>query len=578
MLLIDEIDKADPEFEAFLLEVLSRLPGHACPSSAPSRPRHIPLVVLTSNNAREMSDALKRRCLHLYIDFPDARAGARDRAPEGARSVASAWRARWWRSCRRMRKLDLKKAPSISETLDWARALTLLNVETLDEELVQRNADDDPQVRRRHPQGAGRASRLRREAEGAAEAPAGAGQRRSALSSAMDAEAPRVRALLRENGVRVSSPQRISIRSQRSGWSASATAAHEGRAARDDGQARASTSPCSTSSSISTSPVSATRSRRATQTRAGGGRYRPEPQFEELLEKLEQLLAEQRIKTSRRWRARGCATTRRGSSSASGRRSRGQQRQGSSPTPGRAADATRSPRRSALGGLPTRSRRSATARRRGARSARRSSRSQRYLDQRLRDLARLIKQAARQEVEKRDVAARASSSALQPLAREELLLPHRGRHAAHARGGRAARAAPEERRSRSGESARRRGRFDLKRTLRENLQYGGIPFDVHFDRNVAKKSHRSSCCATSRIRCATCHASCCSSSTRCRTSTRRCGASSSSRESGEITRLFEDNDIQEAIDLSLRGDIINVFAHSDFGRAFKMFHRDFSPR
>ena len=70
VLLIDEIDKADAEFEAFLLEVLSRLPGDRA-GAGNAAAKHIPLVVLTSNNAREMSDALKRRCLHLYIDFPD---------------------------------------------------------------------------------------------------------------------------------------------------------------------------------------------------------------------------------------------------------------------------------------------------------------------------------------------------------------------------------------------------------------------------------------------------------------------------------------------------------------------------
>ena len=75
MLLIDEIDKADTEFEAFLLEVLSDFQV-SVPELGTLRAKHIPLVVLTSNNAREMSDALKRRCLHLYIDFPGRRAGA----------------------------------------------------------------------------------------------------------------------------------------------------------------------------------------------------------------------------------------------------------------------------------------------------------------------------------------------------------------------------------------------------------------------------------------------------------------------------------------------------------------------
>ena len=98
--------------------------------------KHIPLVVLTSNNAREMSDALKRRCLHLYIDFPRQRAGARDHPAEGARRRRARSPTRSSSAVQAIRKLDLKKTPSISETLDWARALTLLNVDTLDDELV----------------------------------------------------------------------------------------------------------------------------------------------------------------------------------------------------------------------------------------------------------------------------------------------------------------------------------------------------------------------------------------------------------------------------------------------------------
>jgi MoxR-like ATPase len=135
VLLIDEIDKADAEFEAFLLEVLSDFQV-SVPEIGTIRARHIPLVVLTSNNAREMSDALKRRCLHLYIDFPSAEQELRIvhlKVPgireELARDVVAAVQG--------IRKLDLKKAPSISETLDWAKALTLLNVKTLDEDLVQ---------------------------------------------------------------------------------------------------------------------------------------------------------------------------------------------------------------------------------------------------------------------------------------------------------------------------------------------------------------------------------------------------------------------------------------------------------
>ena len=98
MLLIDEIDKADTEFEAFLLEVLSDFQV-SVPELGTLRAKHIPLVVLTSNNAREMSDALKRRCLHLYIDFPAAEPGAGDRAPEGAEHRRDAGAKRWSTSC-----------------------------------------------------------------------------------------------------------------------------------------------------------------------------------------------------------------------------------------------------------------------------------------------------------------------------------------------------------------------------------------------------------------------------------------------------------------------------------------------
>jgi MoxR-like ATPase len=134
VLLIDEIDKSDTEFEAFLLEVLSDFQV-SVPELGTLKARHIPLVVLTSNNAREMSDALKRRCLHLYIDFPDREqehAIVRLKVPEVAARLADELVG----AVHAIRKLDLKKSPSISETLDWARALTLLNIDSLDSELV----------------------------------------------------------------------------------------------------------------------------------------------------------------------------------------------------------------------------------------------------------------------------------------------------------------------------------------------------------------------------------------------------------------------------------------------------------
>lgn len=135
VLLIDEIDKADAEFEAFLLEVLSDF-QISVPEIGTLKAKHIPLVILTSNNSREMSDALKRRCLHLYIDFPEPERELdiiRLKVPEVGNQLAE----EVVRLLYRLRKLDLKKTPSISETLDWVRALTLLNIKQLDQSLVQ---------------------------------------------------------------------------------------------------------------------------------------------------------------------------------------------------------------------------------------------------------------------------------------------------------------------------------------------------------------------------------------------------------------------------------------------------------
>ena len=134
VLLIDEIDKSDTEFEAFLLEILSDFQV-SVPELGTLRAKHVPLVILTSNNAREMSDALKRRCLHLFIDFPE-RAQELEIVRLKVPGVPERLAADVVSVVHRIRKLDLKKSPSISETLDWAKALTLLNVKTLDEQLV----------------------------------------------------------------------------------------------------------------------------------------------------------------------------------------------------------------------------------------------------------------------------------------------------------------------------------------------------------------------------------------------------------------------------------------------------------
>ena len=134
VLLIDEIDKSDTEFEAFLLEVLSDFQV-SVPELGTIRAQQVPLVVLTSNNTRELSDALKRRCLHLFIDFPDRQQEleiVKLKVPGIAEQLAD----EVVDVVQSIRKLDLKKTPSISETLDWAKALTLLNVHRLEESLV----------------------------------------------------------------------------------------------------------------------------------------------------------------------------------------------------------------------------------------------------------------------------------------------------------------------------------------------------------------------------------------------------------------------------------------------------------
>jgi MoxR-like ATPase len=134
MLLIDEVDKSDPEFEAFLLEVLSDFQV-TIPEIGTVEAKSQPLVFLTSNDAREMSDALKRRCLHLWIDYPNEELEVRildtkvpDIGKQLAEDVVSLMH--------KIRQLDLKKTPSISETLDWARALIALNSDAIEEDVV----------------------------------------------------------------------------------------------------------------------------------------------------------------------------------------------------------------------------------------------------------------------------------------------------------------------------------------------------------------------------------------------------------------------------------------------------------
>ncbi len=135
VLLIDEIDRADPEFEAFLLEILSELQV-TIPELGTVRATHPPLVLLTTNATREMTEALRRRCLHAFLDYP---APSREIAilkmhlPGIEARLASSLVA----FVAGLRALDLRKVPSISETIDWARALLLLGRTALDRQLVQ---------------------------------------------------------------------------------------------------------------------------------------------------------------------------------------------------------------------------------------------------------------------------------------------------------------------------------------------------------------------------------------------------------------------------------------------------------
>ncbi len=134
LLLVDEVDKSDPEFEAFLLEVLSDFQV-TVPEIGTLQARSQPLVFLTSNDAREMSDALKRRCLHLWIDYPNEELECKileTKVPGIDQRLADEVVA----VMHKIRELDLKKTPSISETLDWARALLALNAGELEDELV----------------------------------------------------------------------------------------------------------------------------------------------------------------------------------------------------------------------------------------------------------------------------------------------------------------------------------------------------------------------------------------------------------------------------------------------------------
>ncbi|MEM5498530.1 MoxR family ATPase [Paraglaciecola mesophila] len=135
VLLVDEIDKADQEFEAFLLELLSDYQV-SIPEIGTVKARSTPIVMLTSNNTRELGDALKRRCLHLYIPFPDTELESRILAAQ-VDNLDAQLREQIVALIAKLRDMPLKKSPAVSETIDWARALLLLNVEELDPHWVK---------------------------------------------------------------------------------------------------------------------------------------------------------------------------------------------------------------------------------------------------------------------------------------------------------------------------------------------------------------------------------------------------------------------------------------------------------
>ncbi|MBV9950875.1 MAG: MoxR family ATPase [Acidimicrobiia bacterium] len=139
VLLIDEVDRVEVETEALLLEILSDYQV-SIPELGTVVAKQIPLVFLTSNNTRELSEALKRRCLYLHVDYPDM-----DREKEivltKVPGVSDALADQVARIVRSLRQLELKKSPSVSESLDWARTLLLLGVETVDAETASSTAN-----------------------------------------------------------------------------------------------------------------------------------------------------------------------------------------------------------------------------------------------------------------------------------------------------------------------------------------------------------------------------------------------------------------------------------------------------
>lgn len=135
VLLIDEIDKADQEFEAFLMELLSDYQV-SIPELGTIKATSNPIVILTSNNTRELGDALKRRCLHLYIPFPDQETEQKIISTQ-VPALNDDLKHQVVEFVSQLREMALKKVPAVSETIDWARALLLLNVEQLNHDWVK---------------------------------------------------------------------------------------------------------------------------------------------------------------------------------------------------------------------------------------------------------------------------------------------------------------------------------------------------------------------------------------------------------------------------------------------------------
>tara|TARA_B000000460_G_C21484934_1_gene378792 strand:+ start:109 stop:714 length:606 start_codon:yes stop_codon:yes gene_type:complete len=134
VLLIDEVDRADQEFEAFLLEVLSEFQV-TIPELGTIRAENKPLVILTSNRSRDLSDALRRRCLYLWIDFPELHKEleiVKKRIDDMPEDLA----LQICRFVRASREEDLQKVPGVSETLDWATAMMVLHIKSLEPEVV----------------------------------------------------------------------------------------------------------------------------------------------------------------------------------------------------------------------------------------------------------------------------------------------------------------------------------------------------------------------------------------------------------------------------------------------------------